>query len=177
MQSLDLDVLPPSLAVDIPVLDACVRELDVAVVLRQVVLFSPEMNLVRCSVGASIAVGLASIPLLEEPLIVALELGLEHDALHCGASVVQAFRSLKERPIDLRVVRQLFRLLEATVELLAGISDLAAIGFEQLFSTLGEHDECPVTTDGGNRVDETRLAAEVVEVAPIRLEGFVLAFS
>jgi hypothetical protein len=45
------------------------RELDVAVVLRQVVLFSPEMNLFWCSIGASIAVGLASIPLLEEPLI------------------------------------------------------------------------------------------------------------
>ncbi len=71
MQGLDLDVLPPSLAVDIPVLDACVRELNVTVVLRQVVLLSPEMNLFRCSIGASIAVGLASIPLMEEPLIVA----------------------------------------------------------------------------------------------------------
>jgi len=66
--------------------------------------------------------------------------------------------------------------LDATVELLAGISDLEAIGFEQLFSTLGEHDECPVPADGGNRLDETRLA-EVVEVAPIRLEGLVLAVS
>jgi hypothetical protein len=61
------------------------RELDVAVVLRQVVLLGPEMNLFRCSTRASIAVGLASIPPLEEPLIVALELGLEHHSLHCGA--------------------------------------------------------------------------------------------
>jgi hypothetical protein len=66
--------------------------------------------------------------------------------------------------------------LEPTVELLAGISDLAAIGFERLLSTLGEHDECPVPTDGGNRLDETRLA-EVAEVAPIRLEGLALAVS
>ena len=76
-------------AVAVLVLDAGVGKLDVAVVVRELVLDGPTMDLFRCSIGPSVALGLATIALLQESLILALQLVVEHDAADEGAVFAQ----------------------------------------------------------------------------------------
>ena len=58
VERLDLDIERPELAVAVLVLDARVGELDVAVVVRKLVLDGPAMDLLRRSIGPAVAVGL-----------------------------------------------------------------------------------------------------------------------
>ena len=76
----DLDVLMPRAAVAVLVLDPGIRELDVPVVVRQLVFPRPPCNLLGLAVRPAVAVLLAAIALVQEPLIVALELVVEDDA-------------------------------------------------------------------------------------------------
>jgi hypothetical protein len=56
VQRLDLDVERSEMPVAVLVLDARVGELDVAVVVRQLVLDGPAMDLLRRSIGSAVAV-------------------------------------------------------------------------------------------------------------------------
>ena len=56
VQRLDLDIERSEMAVPLLVLDARVWELDVAVVVRQLVLDGPAMDLLRRSIGPAVAV-------------------------------------------------------------------------------------------------------------------------
>ena len=109
MQRLDLDVERSEVAVAVLVLDARVGKLDVAVVVRELVLDGPTMDLFRRSIGPSVALGLAAIALLQELLILALQLIVENDAADEGTVFAEALGILEIGSIDLRVVRQLAR--------------------------------------------------------------------
>ena len=76
----DLDILMPRAAVAVFVLDAGIREVDVPIVVRQVVFPRPACNLFGLPVRPAVAVLLASIALVQEALIVALQLVVEDDA-------------------------------------------------------------------------------------------------
>jgi hypothetical protein len=55
VQRLDLDIERAEMSFAVLVLDARVRELDVAVVVRELVLDGPTMDLFRRSIGPSVA--------------------------------------------------------------------------------------------------------------------------
>ena len=85
VQRLDLDVERAEVPVAVLVFDARVGKLDVAVVVRELVLDGPTMDLFRGSIRSAVAVRLAAIALLQELLILALQLVVEDDATDEGA--------------------------------------------------------------------------------------------
>jgi hypothetical protein len=107
VQRLDLDVERAEVPVAILVFDAGVGKLDVSVVVRELVLDGPTMDLFGRSIGPSIAFWLATIALLQELLVLALQLVIEDDAADGGAVLPQALRLLEIGTIDLRIVHQL----------------------------------------------------------------------
>ena len=116
----DLDVLVTRPAVAVLVLDTRIGEVHVSVVVRQVVLSRPPRDLLGLAIRPTVAVLLAAIALVQEPLVVALELVVEDDAPNPTALAAEALLGALIGAIDLRVVRQLARLPEAGVEGLAG---------------------------------------------------------
>ena len=109
------------------VLDARVGKLDVAVVVRKLVLHGPAMDLVRRSIGSAVAVGSTAIALLQELLVVALELVVEDDAPNHRALFAEALGVFQVRTVDLCVVGQLTRLPKARVEFLSDLTDLRPV--------------------------------------------------
>jgi hypothetical protein len=81
------EVLMPRPTVSVLVLDPRVREPDVPIVVRQVVLTRPPCNLFGLTVRPAVAVLLPSIALVQEALIVALELVVEDDPPDLAASI------------------------------------------------------------------------------------------
>ena len=79
-----LVVLPP---VDL-VLDAIVREVDLPIEVRQVVLVRPLADFVLVAVRTAVAVGASAVVLLQELLILALQVLLEDDAPNLGPVVL-----------------------------------------------------------------------------------------
>ncbi len=138
----NLDVLMPRAAVPVLVLDAGIREPDVPIVVRQFVLARPPRDLGGLAIRPAVAVLLASIALVEEPLIVALELVVEDDAPNPAALASQAFVGALIGAIDLGIVRQLAGLPDAGVEGLAGlvaaVIALVAIGLEEIAPAVGQ---------------------------------------
>ena len=106
------------------------------IVVRQLVLPRPPRNLFGLTVRPAVAVLLAAIALVQEPLIVALQLVVEDDAPNPTALAAEALLGALVGAIDLGVVRQLARLPEAGVEGLAGlvgaVVTLVAVGFEEV---------------------------------------------
>lgn len=107
MQRLDLDVERAKMPVALLVLDARVGELDVPILLGQVVLDGPAMDLLRRSIGSPIAVRLAAIAFLQKLLVFAFQLVIQDDAADGRAAFAQPFRVLEVGAIDLRIVHQL----------------------------------------------------------------------
>src|SRR5262245_51851016 len=70
----DLEILMPGAAVAVFVLDAGIREPDVSIVVRQLMLTRPPCNLFGLTVRPAVAVLLAAITFVQESLIVALQL-------------------------------------------------------------------------------------------------------
>ena len=130
----------PRAAVSVLVLNPRVREPDVPIVVRQLVFPRPTCNLFGLTVRPAVAVLLAAIALVQEPLIVALELVVEDDAPDPAASVPQSLLGALVGAIDLGVVRQLARLSDAGVEGLAGlvraVVTFVSVGFEQVSSAV-----------------------------------------
>src|SRR5687767_8973780 len=67
----DFEVLVTGQPTAVLILDARIREVNVAVVVRQVVLASPPRDLLKVAVRPPIAILLASIAIVQESLIVA----------------------------------------------------------------------------------------------------------
>ena len=112
----DLHVLVPSASVVVFVLDAHVGEVNLLVEVRQVVLDRPHRDLLGVPVGAPVAVATASIPLLQEALVLPLELVVEDDPPEATAAIGEAVGGLEVSAIDLGVVLQFARLPDACVE-------------------------------------------------------------
>ena len=72
MASHDLEILMPRAAVSVLVLDPGIWKPDVPIVVRQLVFPGPPGNLFGLTVRPAVAVLLAAIAFVEEPLIVAL---------------------------------------------------------------------------------------------------------
>jgi len=161
-----LEILLTRTAIAVLVLDACVGEVHVPVVIRQAVLARPEGNLVRFAVGPAVAVLAPAVPLVEESLVIALELVVQDDAIHAATLFADSFLSASVRSIDLSVVRQLARLPEAGVEGLRTVPRallaLVAIGFQKVPAALRQDDGAVVGTQG--RSADEPLAFEVSQV-------------
>lgn len=131
------------------VLDAHVRELDVALlVARQVVLVRPGLDFQRASVRSAVAVAAIAIPLLQELLELGLQLVLEHDSVDLRTGLVQALGLFEVGAVDGGVVLQLARSLDAVVEGLAvACLPVAPVAFEKLAPGLGQRDPGGVAVD------------------------------
>ena len=133
-------------SVDVLVLDADVGEMHLLVEVRKVVLDCPQRDLLGTSVGAPVTVGAASIPLLQEALVLALELVVEDDAPEAIAALGEPVGGLQVGAVDLGVMLQFPRLAEARVERLSGVLARPAPGLQQLPSLVRQrHDAVPVT--------------------------------
>ena len=140
----DLDVLVAQPAVAVLVLDARVGEVDAVVEVRELVFPRPGTESRAPPGRAGRRCPLAAVPLLQEPLVLALQLVVEDDAPDPPAVLAQARLGASVGAVDLRVVRQLPRLPEAGVERLAGLpAALQAMGLQQVAAGLRENDGLP----------------------------------
>ena len=87
----DLEILVPRAAVAVFVLDTRIWEPDVPIVVRQLVFSRPACNFFGLAVRPAIAVLLASVALVQEALIVALELVVEYHAPNPTALAAETF--------------------------------------------------------------------------------------
>ena len=130
------------LAITVLELDPCVRETHSVAVAGKVVVLRPCGNLFGRPVGSAGAVGAPPVPLLQEVLVLAFELVVEDDALDASALVTNLRLDVAGRAVDLCVVGQLARLLEARVERLPRLASvLTPIRFEQVSASIREHDD------------------------------------
>jgi hypothetical protein len=171
----DLDVLVPraTVAVAVLVLDAGIRETDVAIVVRQVVLTRPSRDLFRLAVRTTVAVLLSAIALVEESLIVALELVVQRDPPNPTALAAKALLGPLVGAIDLRIVGQLAGLpdgVEGLAGLVAAVIALVAVGFEEIAPALGQDDGAIVGTEWARPNQSLALK---MSSAPTRIVGIV----
>jgi hypothetical protein len=140
----DLDVLVPTAAIPILVLDARIGRVHVTVVVGQLVLPRPPRDLFWFPVRPPVAVLLAAVALVEITLVVALQLVVENDATDPTAFAAEPLLGALVGAIDVGVVCQFARLPEAGVERLAGfvraLGTFVAIGFEEVPAALGQDD-------------------------------------
>jgi hypothetical protein len=101
VQRLDFDVERPRTPVAVLVLDAHIGKLDVAVLLRKLVLNGPAMDLLGRSIGPPVAVRLAAIPLLQKLLVLALQLVIEQHAADQRVVLAEALGLVEIGPIYL----------------------------------------------------------------------------
>ena len=112
----------------------------------------------RLPVWSAVAVFSASVPLLQEPLVLALQFVVEDDAPYPAAVLAQACLSAGVGAVDLRIVRELSGLPEAGVERLAGLpAALQAVGLQEGASRLCEHDGLPSAAIEGHGLDQAGL--------------------
>jgi hypothetical protein len=112
-------------------LNSCVRETHSVAVAGKAMVLRPRGNLFRRPIGSAGAVGPPSVPVLQEVLVLAFELVVEDDALDASALVTNLRLEVAVRAVDLGVVGQLARLLEAGVERLPRLASvLTPIRFE-----------------------------------------------
>src|SRR4051812_26859949 len=117
----DLDIFLPRTSVAVFVLDASVGKVHLVVVVGQLVLTRPPSDLLWPPIRSSVTVLAAAISLLKEPLIVSLELVIENHTVDLATLVADAFLGALVSAIDVGVVGQLARLLDAGIEGLTGL--------------------------------------------------------
>jgi hypothetical protein len=101
----DLEILMTRTAVAVFVLDTGIREPYVPIVVRKLVFPRPPRNLFGLAVRPAVTVFLATIALVEESLIVALQLVVEDDALNSTALFAETLLRALVSAIDVRIVR------------------------------------------------------------------------
>src|SRR5262249_31679544 len=119
---------------------------------------------------ASVAVSTPTIGGLEEPLILTLQLVVEHDPADTGVAGSQTLGGPQISPVELRIVGELAGLGDASVEHLALPIVVPARVLEDAATSLGQgHQRCPrLADDIGHGAHETDLA-QVFEVAGPRV--------
>jgi hypothetical protein len=138
----DLDVDVIVAPIELFVLDPHIRKVQLLIEIGQVVLERPLCNLARVAIGMSVVVGMIAIVLMEPPLVVALELVVEHDAFDACAALLEAFGFTFVGAIDLDVVFELPLAFDARVEGLAAVSVAVTVPMmiEQASSLVRERD-------------------------------------
>ncbi len=158
----DLDVLVAVASLKF-VLDPEIGEMHRVIEVREVVLARPVFNFARVAIRPSITVRTVSIPLLEKALVLTLEVVLEDDAADVGPLPTQALFRAQMCAIELQIVRQLTRPVDAGVErLFAGVVAIASVRVEQLASAVGQRDG-PLTSIEGHGSGQP-LVAELAHV-------------
>ena len=147
----DLEILVPRAAVAVFVLDTGIRETHVLIVVRQLVFTRPPCNLFGLTVRATVAVLLASVALVQEALIVALELVVKDDAPNPTTLAAETLLGTLVGAINLGVVRQLTWLPEACPECLTGLVRAVvasvSVGFEEITASVRQDNGPVVRTD------------------------------
>jgi hypothetical protein len=90
----NLEILPPDVAVHVLVFDPNVWEVDLVIEIRQVALTRPFLDLFHRAIGAAITVAIASIALLQKSLVLASQLAVELHAKDSRLTRLQPFGSL-----------------------------------------------------------------------------------
>jgi hypothetical protein len=85
--------------------------MHLAVEIGQVVVACPFFDFFRASVRSSVAVPIASIALLEEPLVFAFQFAVEFHAEDTSLALLKALSGFQVRAIDLGIVGALARLV------------------------------------------------------------------
>jgi hypothetical protein len=106
MRGRDLDVAVVPTPVRLLVLDADVREMHLAIEVRQVMFAGPLPDLFRRSIGVAVVVLAVPIALVQPLLVLTLELVVEDDPLDAGAALQEGFCLAFVGPVDLDVVLQ-----------------------------------------------------------------------
>jgi hypothetical protein len=123
----------------------------VPIVVRQLVFPRPSCNLFGLTVGPAAAILLASVALVEESLILALQLVVEYDAPDPAATIPQSFLGALVGAIDLGVVGQFAWLPEAGPERLTGlvraVVAFVSVGFEEISPTVRQDTGAVLRTD------------------------------
>ena len=96
-----LDVLVIAAAMGVFVLDAYVRKMDLVVEIGQAMFKRPRSDFFLISIGMPVVVVTIGVVLVQPPLIVALQLVIEDDAINASALVVEAVRGLEKGVVDL----------------------------------------------------------------------------
>jgi hypothetical protein len=99
----DLQVLVVLVPVQL-IFEPDVREMDLLIEVRQVVLVGPACDLPLVTIRSTVAVRPSTIRLLQPFLILALQLGFQDDAPHLGTLVSEALLLSQVGAIDLDVV-------------------------------------------------------------------------
>jgi hypothetical protein len=112
----DLDILNGPASVATVVLETGIRELDVPVLIRQLVVLSPASYGISPLLRRFTMLAARPVFCLEEPLIFALQILFEDDAADRLTPFRQAFGCLHVRAVDPGIVGQFTRLVDADVE-------------------------------------------------------------
>jgi hypothetical protein len=138
----DFDILMIPASVELFVFDPQVREMNLVVEVREVVVARPFLYLVRLAIGPTAALLAVSIPLVQPSLILALELVVEDDSFDACVALGEPLRLLQIGVVDLAIMLDLARLHEAGVELLAVVlMTLVAMGVENISTAVRQDDD------------------------------------
>jgi hypothetical protein len=161
-----LDVLDVWAAIRVLVLDPKIRSLNAPVAHRQAVILGPALDLVAASRGSPIRVGSTAIPILKEPLVLALQFIVEHHAIDSRPGRFEALRDTLIGAIELSVVGQLSGLHGTCVIGLTSPAARTPVLFKELSAALGKRDQDgPLASiQWSDRLDES-LGTKVLQVA------------
>jgi len=170
-RDLDILVIPPPIGLQ--VFDAQVREMDLVIEVREVVVVRPFLDLVRVTIGPAIRIVTVPISLVQPLLVLTLELVVEFDAVNACAALPEASGFSEVRAIHLGVVFHLARLLQSRVELLTMVRAMvirvfAAVRLQHVPTLFRQHDRDVSAATQALGSDEPFLA-EVSEVARSRI--------
>ncbi len=148
------------------IFDLRVRKLDPTIDVGEITVLSPAANFFLIATRAAIAIRPPAVGLLEEALILALEVVLEHHTLHARPFPRRALGGCDIRAIHLRVVHQLTSTDDSGVEGLPGLLIARAVRLEQFAPLRRQCDEIAsgFTIDGGD-VSQQAVGLEMCQVA------------
>src|SRR2546426_3611777 len=129
----------PALTLEL-VLDAHVWKMHLVVEVGQIVLARPLLDLAVVAVGPPITVRAIFVPLLQEPLVLALQLTFEDHATDVRATVAKSVAGLAVGFVHARVVRQLSAVDAAAERVPTPVFSIALMRFQKLAALFGEDD-------------------------------------
>jgi hypothetical protein len=141
-------------AVDVTVLDAEIGEMDLLIEVRQVMLPGPLFDLARVAIGSPVAIGPVTIVLVEPPLVLALQLVIQSNAVNLGAASVEARALMLVRAIKLSVMLQLALTFETRVEGLSVIAVAIAVGVQEIPAPVGQDHRLLAIPGNADSLDE-----------------------
>src|SRR6266540_2471596 len=127
-------------SVDIPILDAAIWKMHLAIEEWQVMIVRPLRDLALVAIGPTVSIGSAAITLMEPLLVLALELVVQLHAVDFQSALFQPCCLAFVGAVDLRVVFELAFAFESRVEGLAGISVAVPIRLQQSPAAVCQHD-------------------------------------